>query len=54
MAPVAESTTCSNAKGYTKNDAINALRKELEKGIKSIKNGDVYSIEEAWDEIDKI
>lgn len=56
MAPVAESITyegISNV-GYTKRDAANALRQELEKGIKSIKRGDVYTIEEAWEEIDKI
>ena len=30
------------------------LYKELEKGINSIKNGEVYSAEEVFDEIEKI
>ncbi len=39
---------------YTEQDAIHALYTELEKGIQSMKNGEVYTIEEAWEEIDKI
>lgn len=39
---------------YTEQDAFDALYQELEKGIQSMKNGDVYTIEEAWKEIDKI
>ena len=31
-----------------------ALERKLEKGIRSIKNGEVYTIENAWEEIDKI
>lgn len=30
------------------------LYKELEKGIKSLENGDVYSTTEVYDELDKI
>lgn len=30
------------------------LYKELEKGINSIKNGEVYSVEDVFDEIEKI
>ena len=30
------------------------LYRELEKGIQSMKNGEVYTIEQAWEEIDKI
>ena len=58
MAPLAAvSTTKMNRNrgmSYTEQDAFDALYKELEKGIQSMKNGDVYSIEEAWKEIDKI
>ena len=39
---------------YSEHDAIRALYEELEKGVQSIKNGKVYTIEEAWKEIDKI
>lgn len=39
---------------YSEQNAIHALYAELEKGIQSIKNGEVYTIEEAWKEIDKI
>lgn len=34
--------------------AIHILHDELAKGILSMKNGEVYTIEEAWEEIDKI
>ena len=30
----------------------NALRYELQKGMQSVKSGDVYTLEEAWKEID--
>ena len=33
---------------------IDTLYNELSKGIESIKKGDVYTINEAWEEIDKI
>lgn len=39
---------------YSEQDAIHALYTELKKGIQSVKNGEVYTIEEAWEEIDKI
>ena len=39
---------------YSKKAAIGALYDELEKGVKSMKNGEVYTVEEAWEEIDKI
>lgn len=35
-------------------DAIMALRTELEKGIESVKSGQLYTVEEAWKEIDAI
>ena len=40
--------------GYTERDAIENLRQKLAVGIQSYKNGDYYTLEEAWKEIDKI
>ena len=39
---------------YSEKAAIGALYDELSKGIDSMKKGDVYTIDEAWEEIDKI
>ena len=39
---------------YSEKLAIGALYDELSKGIESLKKGDVYTIDEAWEEIDKI
>ncbi|MCM1118867.1 MAG: hypothetical protein NC543_05840 [bacterium] len=39
---------------YSEKAAIGALYDELSKGIDSMKKGDVYTINEAWEEIDKI
>ncbi|MFW6676640.1 hypothetical protein ACOAOT_03150 [Lacrimispora sp. AGF001] len=39
---------------YTEGEAIQALRSELEKGIESMERGSVYTLEEAWKEIDAI
>ena len=39
---------------YSEKAAIGALYDELSKGIKSLKKGNVYTIDEAWEEIDKI
>ncbi len=36
------------------NAGIQLLCEELEKGIQSMKNEEVYMIEEAWEEIDEI
>ena len=41
-------------KNYQYKDALEALYQELARGIQSSKKGEVYSIEEAWEEIDKI
>ena len=58
MAPlVAVNTVQTNGSrglSYTEQDSFEALYQELEKGIQSMKNGEVYTIEEAWKEIDKI
>jgi len=43
-----------NNSSCSEQDAIHALYAELEKGVQSMKNGEVYTIEEAWEEIDKI
>lgn len=39
---------------YSEKAAIGALYDELSKGIESLKKGDVYTLDEAWEEIDKI
>lgn len=56
MAPLAAVDTTVNNRtyDYTEKDASDALYQELEKGVQSMKNGDVYTIDEAWEEIDKI
>ncbi len=56
MAPEAQSIIKNNVINcnYSEQDAIYALHAELEKGIQSMKNGKVYTIEEAWEELDKI
>ena len=36
------------------NDAAQILYDELSKGIQSMKRGELFTIEEAWEEIDKI
>lgn len=53
---VATKTTNSNYAnhGYEEQDALNALYQELEKGIQGMKNGEVFTIDEAWEEIDQI
>ncbi len=56
MAPEAQTITNNTIinSSYSEQDAIQALHTELQKGIQSMKNGEVYTIEEAWEEIDKI
>lgn len=55
MAPLAAVNTMKmNESRYTEQDAFDALYQELEKGMQSMKNGEVYTIEEAWKEIDQI
>ena len=38
----------------TEKDAFDALYQELREGIQSTENGELYTIEGAWEEIDKI
>lgn len=39
---------------FSEKTAIGALYDELSKGIESMKKGNVYTLDEAWEEIDKI
>jgi hypothetical protein len=39
---------------YTEADAIQALKSELEKGVESMEQDILFTIEEAWKEIDAI
>ena len=39
---------------YTEKDAVDALYQKLYEGIQSMKTGKVYTVEEAWEEIDNI
>ncbi|MCI8787000.1 MAG: hypothetical protein HFI84_10180 [Eubacterium sp.] len=41
-------------KEYSEKAATGALYDELFKGIESLKKGSVYTVDEAWEEIDKI
>ncbi len=47
-------TTNNRTSGNTEQDAFDALYQELARGVQSMKKGEVYTIEEAWEEIDKI
>ena len=56
MAPatqVIKTNECTKSE-YSEKSAIGALYAELSKGINSMKKGDVYTIDKAWEEIDKI
>lgn len=39
---------------YNESEAIESLKSELEKGIESMESGHLYTIDEAWTEIDAI
>lgn len=52
MAPLV--VTDTNEKYEAIQAIFNVLYCELEKGIQSMNNGEVYTIDEAWEEIDKI
>ncbi len=43
-----------NSVNINYDDAIQTLYDELEKGVQSMKRGELYTIDEAWEEIDKI
>lgn len=49
MAPITQTNNMSEDK-----NSIIFLYDELLQGFESMKNGEVYTIEEAWEEIDKI
>ena len=56
MEPMLQTTSNSSCteKPNSHASAADILYNELEKGIQSMKNGDVYTIEQAWREIDKV
>ena len=55
MTPLTTIRTPSESRiDYSEKDSFDALYHELAKGIQSMKNGEVYTIDEAWEEIDKI
>ena len=55
MTSLEAGTTVNNQTyNYTEKDVFDALYGELAKGMQSMKNGEVYTIEEAWEEIDKV
>ena len=49
-----DTTVNNRTYDYTEKDAFDALYQELAKGVQSMKNGEVYTIEQAWEKIDKI
>lgn len=54
MTPLAATKpTAENLIDYTKKDSFDALYHELAKGIHIMKNDEVYTINQAWDKIDK-
>lgn len=56
MTPLAalDSTLNTSAVDLKKNPDFEALYSELEKGVQSMKNGEVFTIEDAWEKIDRI
>lgn len=55
MSPLTANKNMTNkGQTYSEQDAFDALHQELAKGFQSMKNGEVYTIENAWEEIDKI
>ncbi len=52
--PKAGITVNNQAYDSTQQGAFDALYGEFAKGMQSMKNGEVYTIEEAWKEIDKV
>lgn len=55
MTPLtAVNTTAKRQIEYSDQDSFDALYHELEKGIQGVKYGEVYSVDEAWKEIDNI
>lgn len=49
-----DTTVNNRTYDYTEKDAFDALYQELAKGVQSMKNGEVYTFEQAWEKIDKI
>ena|GEM_PF-1537018 len=40
--------------GFRKDDSFNALESKLREGLQSYRDGKIYTLEEAWGEIDQI
>ena len=51
---VSSNVAISRADVNMENAAYCILQEELEKGIQSMKNEEIYTLEEAWEEINKI
>lgn len=55
MTPLtATKPTTQKQRDYSEKDSFDAMYHKLEKGIRSMENDEVYTIDEAWAEIDKI
>ena len=56
MTPLAAVDNTVNNRNYdhTEKDAFDALYQELAKGVQSMKNGEIYTVGDAWEEIDRI
>ena len=56
MAPLAAEDMAMNNQTYDgkERDASDVLYQNLAKGVQSVKNGEVYTIDESWAEIEKI
>lgn len=56
MTPIAQPTENTNSTNcsYLKDNTARTLYQELEQGIQSMREEEVYSIEDAWKEVDKI
>ena len=53
MAPLLQDNTIRISK-EEREEALRELYKEIEKGIWSLENEKVYTIEEAWEELEKL
>ena len=48
-----DTTVNNRTYDYTEKDAFDALYQELAKGVQSMKNGEVLTLEEVWEKINK-
>lgn len=54
MVSTVEKISNMNINYDMQNNATQILYDELQKGIQSMKKGELFTIEEAWEEIDKV